>query len=59
VDRSQANIDTALNTLENEAGVVLPRSNEMSPAQVKYLNERRVASGKKPYTMEEIQKFQY
>jgi len=59
VSRSQANIDTALDTLENEAGVVLPRSNEMSPEQVKYLNERRVASGKKPYTMEEIQKFQY
>ena len=59
VDRSQANIDTALDTLENEAGVVLPRSNEMSPEQVKYLNERRVASGKKPYTMEEIQKFKY
>ena len=59
VDRSQANIDAALNTLESEAGVVLPRSNEMSSAQVKYLNERRVASGKKPYTMEEIQNFQY
>ena len=59
VDRSQANIDAALDTLENEAGVALPRSNEMSSAQVKYLNERRVASGKKPYTMEEIQNFQY
>ena len=59
VERSQANIDTALDTLENEAGVVLPRSNEISQEQLKYLNERRVASGKKPYTMEEIQNFEY
>jgi len=59
VDRSQANIDTALDTLENEAGVVLPRSNEISQEQLKYLNEKRVASGKNPYTMEEIQNFKY
>ena len=59
VDRSQANIDTALDTLENEAGVMLPRSNEISQEQLKYLNEKRVASGKNPYTMEEIQNFKY
>lgn len=59
VTRSQANIDAALDTLENEAGVALPRSNEMSPDEMKYLNERRVASGKNPYTMEEIQNFKY
>jgi hypothetical protein len=59
VDRSQSNIDTALDTLENEAGVMLPRSNEISQEQLKYLNEKRVASGKNPYTMEEIQNFKY